>query len=269
MTTVVQPQPSDASFLTRVKERADAAFLYVGGLTDLAGQTLTQLRRGPLERPLLTAQFDQIGVRSLSIVIITSAFIGMVLALQTAYALEDFGGKLFVGTIVSLSLVRELAPVLMSLMVGGRVGAGMAAELGTMKVTEQIDALRALATNPVRKLVVPRVVACTIMFPLLTIVAIALGISGGLLIAVTNLHVPANYYLRSVVEAVRYNDLASGIGKTFFFGFSIALIACFNGLRTSGGADGVGRSTTQTVVTGAITVLIMDFFLTKLFLFLF
>jgi phospholipid/cholesterol/gamma-HCH transport system permease protein len=165
--------------------------------------------------------------------------------------------------------VRELAPVLMSLMVGGRVGAGMAAELGTMKVTEQIDALRALATNPVRKLVVPRVVASTVMFPILTIVAMALGILGGLLIAVTNLNLSANYYLRSVITTLKYNDLASGIGKTFFFGASIALIACYNGLRTSGGADGVGRSTTQTVVTGAITVLIMDFFLTKLFLFLF
>jgi phospholipid/cholesterol/gamma-HCH transport system permease protein len=227
------------------------------------------MRRGPIERSLLTAQFDQIGVRSISIVVITSAFIGMVLALQTAYALEDFGGKLFVGMIVSLSLVRELAPVLMSLMVGGRVGAGMAAELGTMKVTEQIDALRALATNPVRKLVVPRVMATTLMFPILTIVAIALGILGGLLIAVTNLNLSANYYMRSVIETVKYNDLASGIGKTFFFGASTSLIACYNGLRTSGGADGVGRSTTQTVVTGAITVLIMDFFLTKLFLFIF
>ena len=270
MTTLTDPRPAaPPSFLTRAKARADDAFLYVGGLTDLAQQTVQQMRRGPIERPLLTAQFEQIGWRSLSIVIITSAFIGMVLALQTAYALEDFGGKLFVGTIVSLSLVRELAPVLMSLMVGGRVGAGMAAELGTMKVTEQIDALRALATNPVRKLVVPRVIACTLMFPLLTIVAIALGILGGLLIAVSNLHLSANYYLRSVVEAVKYNDLASGIGKTFFFGFAIAILACYNGLRTSGGADGVGRSTTQTVVTGAITVLIMDFFLTKLFLFLF
>jgi phospholipid/cholesterol/gamma-HCH transport system permease protein len=236
MTTVVDRQPATPDLLTRVRERAERAFLYVGGLTDLAGQTVQQLRRGPLERPLVAAQFDQIGFRSLSIVIITSAFIGM---------------------------------VLMSLMVGGRVGAGMAAELGTMKVTEQIDALRALATNPVRKLVVPRVVACTLMFPLLTIVAIALGILGGLLIAVTNLHLSANYYLRSVVEAVKYNDLASGIGKTFFFGAVVSLIACYNGLATSGGADGVGRSTTQTVVTGAITVLIMDFFLTKLFLFLF
>lgn len=269
MTTVLDHPAETPSFFTRTRQRADDAFLYVGGLTDLAMQTFQQLRRGPMEQPLLMAQLDQIGTRSLSIVVITSAFIGMVLALQTAYALQDFGGKLFVGTIVSLSLVRELAPVLMSLMVGGRVGAGIAAELGTMKVTEQIDAMRALATNPVRKLVVPRVVACTLMFPLLTIVAIALGIGGGMLIAVTNLHLSANYYLRSVVEAVKYNDLASGISKTFFFGAAVALIACYNGLRTSGGADGVGRSTTQTVVTGAITVLIMDFFLTKLFLFLF
>ena len=269
MTTAPLDSPAAGGVLGRFRARADESFLYVGGLADLAQQTVQQLRRGPLERPLIMAQFDQIGVRSLSIVIITSAFIGMVLALQTAYALEDFGGKMFVGMIVSLSLVRELAPVLMSLMVGGRVGAGMTAELGTMKVTEQIDALRALATNPVRKLVVPRVVATTLIFPLLTVISIALGILGGMLIAVANLNLSANYYLRSVIEAVKYNDLASGICKTFFFGFAIALIACYNGLRTSGGADGVGRATTATVVTGAITVLIMDFFLTKLFLLLF
>src|SRR5687767_15972940 len=176
MTASVIEQPQEESFFTRLRTKLDVSMNQVGELADLAVQTVQQARRGPIERPLLMAQFDQIGVRSLSIVIITSAFIGMVLALQTAYALADFGGKMFVGTIVSLSLVRELAPVLMSLMVGGRVGAGMAAELGTMKVTEQIDAMRALATNPVRKLVVPRVVACTLMFPLLTIVAIALGI---------------------------------------------------------------------------------------------
>jgi len=163
-------------------------------------------------------------------------------------------------------IIRELAPVMMSLMVGGRVGAGITAEIGTMKVTEQIDALRALATNPVRKLVVPKVLATTLMFPLLTIISCAVGIFGGLLIAVGNLHLNANFYLRSVIDTVKYNDLASGIGKTFFFGFAIGLIACYNGLRTTGGADGVGRATTETVVTGAITVLILDFFLTKLFL---
>src|ERR1043165_7798370 len=269
MTTEAANPPSDSSFLERVRDRVEDRLAYVGGLTDLAGQTLQQIRRGPVEWPLLMAQLDQIGVRSLSIVIITSPVIGMVLALQTAYALQDFGGKLFVGMIVSLSLVRELAPVLMSLMVGGRVGAGMAAELGTMKVTEQIDALRALATNPVRKLVVPRVLATPLIFPLLTIISCAVGIGGGLLIAVGNLHLTANFYLRSVIETVKYNDLASGVGKTFFFGFAIGLIACFNGLRTTGGADGVGRSTTMTVVSGAITVLIMDFFLTKLFLLVF
>lgn len=269
MTSITESRAVEPRLLTRLREKFTRSFFVLGELTDLAGQTMQQMRRGPIERPLLMAQLDQIGVRSISIVAITSAFIGMVLALQTAYALEDFGGKLFIGTIVSLSLVRELAPVMMSLMVGGRVGAGMTAELGTMKVTEQIDALRALATNPVRKLVVPRVLATTIMFPLLTVISMALGIFGGLLIAVASLNLSANFYLRSVIETVKYNDLASGIGKTFFFGFSIALIACYNGLRTSGGADGVGRATTQTVVSGAITVLIMDFFLTKLFLLLF
>ena len=260
---------AEPAFFDRVRSRAEDAFLYLGGLTELAQQTLTQLWRGPMERVLLMAQLDQVGTRSISIVVITSMFIGMVLALQTAYSLADFGGKLFVGKVVSLSLIRELAPVLMSLMVGGRVGAGMTAEIGTMKVTEQIDALRALATNPVRKLVVPRVVATTVMFPLLTVISCALGIIGGLFIAVANLHLSANFYMRSVIESISYNDLASGVGKTVFFGFSTGLIACFNGLRTSGGADGVGRATTATVVTAAITVLIMDFFLTKLFMFFF
>ena len=263
--TPVEAQP-EPGFFERAWNKVEQALLYVGEITDLAWQTIRQVIRGPLESSLLIAQFDQIGVRSISIIGITSLFIGMVLALQTAYSLEEFGGKLFIGKVVSLSLVRELAPVLMSLMVGGRVGAGITAELGTMKVTEQIDALRALATNPVRKLVVPRVLATTLMFPLLTIISCAVGIMGGLLIAVGNLHITANFYLRSVIETVKYNDLASGVGKTFFFGFAIGLIACYNGLRTTGGADGVGRSTTRTVVTGAITVLIMDFFLTKLFL---
>jgi phospholipid/cholesterol/gamma-HCH transport system permease protein len=262
-------EPHAPGLLQRAQDRFERTFTYIGGLTDLAVQTIQQAVRGPIERDILMTQFEQIGVRSLSIVAITSLFIGMVLALQTAYSLADFGGSLFIGKVVSLSLVRELAPVLMSLMVGGRVGAGIAAEIGTMKVTEQIDALRALATNPVRKLVVPKVMACTIMLPLLTTLACFIGIVGGLIIAVGSLHLTANFYTRSVIETVKYNDLASGIGKTIFFGFAIGLIACYNGLRTSGGADGVGRSTTATVVTASITVLIMDFFLTKLFLLIF
>src|SRR3954447_7976125 len=276
MTTLNLQQTPDAletapepGFFERVGRRVEKALLYVGEITDLASQTIRAIVKGPMESSLLVAQFDQIGVRSISIIAITSLFIGMVLALQTAYSLEEFGGKLFIGKVVSLSLVRELAPVLMSLMVGGRVGAGITAELGTMKVTEQIDALRALATNPVRKLVVPRVLATTIMMPLLTLLACFIGILGGLIIAVGSLHLSSNYYIRSVIETVKYNDLASGVGKTFFFGFTIGLIACYNGLSTSGGADGVGRSTTATVVTASITVLILDFFLTKVFLFIF
>lgn len=280
MTSILQtnaaPKPAAPSvserasgLIDRVRGHSEEALAYLGGLTDLAVQTIQQFVRGPIDREIVIAQFDQIGVRSISIVAITSLFIGMVLALQTAYSLSDFGGSLFIGKVVSLSLIRELAPVLMALMVGGRVGAGIAAELGTMKVTEQIDALRALATNPVRKLVVPRVLATTVMMPLLTLLACFIGIVGGLIIAVGSLHLSSNFYIRSVIETVKYNDLGSGIGKTFFFGFAIGLIACFNGLSTSGGADGVGRSTTATVVTASITVLIMDFFLTKLFLFLF
>jgi phospholipid/cholesterol/gamma-HCH transport system permease protein len=269
LTAPADETPQEPHLFGRMKDRVVEALLYIGGLSDLAVQTVQQAIRGPLERDIIMAQFDAIGVSSMSIVAITSLFIGMVLALQTAYSLEEFGGALFIGKVVSLSLVRELAPVLMSLMVGGRVGAGITAEIGTMKVTEQIDALRALATNPVRKLVVPKVIATTVTLPLLTVLANFIGILGGLIIAVGSLHLTANFYIRSVVETVKYNDLASGIGKTFFFGFAIGLIACFNGLRTSGGADGVGRSTTATVVTASITVLIMDFFLTKLFLFIF
>jgi len=257
------------AIVDRLKQHAEEAFYYLGGVADLATQTIQQFIRGPIDRGVVIAQFDQIGVRSISIVAITSLFIGMVLALQTAYSLADFGGALLIGKVVSLSLIRELAPVLMALMVGGRVGAGIAAELGTMKVTEQIDALRALATNPVRKLVVPRVLATTIMMPLLTLLACFIGILGGLVIAVGSLHLSSNFYIRSVIETVKYNDLASGVGKTFFFGFTIGLIACYNGLSTTGGADGVGRSTTATVVTASITVLILDFFLTKVFLFIF
>lgn len=259
-------QTAEMTALERFGETASEFLLYVGGITRLAGQTIREAFRRPVELGIYMRQFEQIGVRSISIALVTSLFIGMVLALQTAYSLAAFGGKLFIGKVVSLSLVRELAPVLMALMVGGRVGAGMTAEIGTMKVTEQIDALRALATSPVRKLVLPKVVATTLMLPVLTVIACAVGILGGLIVAVFNLNLTANFYMRSVMTTLQYNDLASGIGKTFFFGFAIALIACFNGLRATGGADGVGRATTSTVVTGAITVLVLDFFLTKLFL---
>jgi len=250
-------------------EIAMETVLSVQDYTILASQAVANVFRKPRYLADTLLQADSIGVGSLPVVVLAGMSIGAVLALQSSNTLQRFGSLSLTGQLVSLSMVRELGAVISGLMVAGRNASGIASELGTMKVTEQIDALRALATNPVRKLVVPRVLATTVMMPLLTLLACFIGIIGGLIIAVGSLHLTSNFYIRSVIEAVKYNDLASGVGKTFFFGFAIGLIACYNGLSTTGGADGVGRSTTATVVTASITVLILDFFLTKLFLFLF
>jgi phospholipid/cholesterol/gamma-HCH transport system permease protein len=190
----------------------------------------------------------------------------MVLAVQTSYSLGAYGVKSFTGDMVSLSIVRELGPVLTGLMIAGRVGSGITAEIGSMAVTEQVDAIRALAADPVRKLVVPKVVATMIMLPVLTILADAVGILGGLLIAVVNLDQPGAFYLQRVRRAIGFEDLFSGLGKSVFFAIFIAVVGCYNGLNTRGGASGVGRYTTFTVVAASILILISDFFLTKLFL---
>ena len=166
---------------------------------------------------------------------------------------------------VSKSLVRELGPVLTALIVGGRIGAGMTAEIGTMKVTEQIDALRSMATDPVKKLVAPKLVASLVMLPALTIIGDALGILGGLVVAVGQLDLAPGLYLNDVFGSLTLADVASGVGKSFFFAYFITIIGCYNGLNTQGGADGVGRATTNTVVLAAILVLVSDFFLTKIF----
>ncbi len=211
-------------------------------------------------------QMDALGVQSLAISNLTGLFTGMVLALQTAYALSQFGGKFFVGRIVVLSVCRELGPVLTALMVAARCGAGITAELGTMAVTEQVDALRALGASPVRKLVLPRVAAVTVMLPVLSTLTDFIGMIGGLFIAVFELKIGAGFYISTVMQSVKYNDILHGLCKTPFFGFEIALIGCYNGLNATGGADGVGRATTAAVVLSSITVLATDFFLTKVFL---
>ncbi len=219
-------------------------------------------------KPEFRAWFTQcfhLGVGSLSITNITALFTGMVLALQASFALANFGAELFVGDLVSLSIVRELGPVLTALLVGGRVGAGITAELGSMRITQQLDAMRAMATNPVQKRVVPKIIACVLCLPILTIIACAVGILGGLLLASVELNIDGPFYLARVMDALQPGDIASGIGKSFFFGFFIAIIACNNGMRVQGGADGVGHATTNTVVTASIVILVSDFFLTKLF----
>lgn len=214
-------------------------------------------------------EMEQIGVRSVGVAAITTIFTGMVLALQTSYSLPSIGVKYYIGTVVGKSLVRELGPVLVALIVGGRIGSGMTAELGTMKVTEQIDALRSMAADPVRKLVAPKLAASLTMLPLLTILGDFLGILGGMLIAVYQLDLTPGFYFNDVLSALTLEDIFSGIGKSFFFAYWIAIVGCYNGLSARGGADGVGRSTTNTVVLASILVLVTDFFLTKLFYVLF
>jgi phospholipid/cholesterol/gamma-HCH transport system permease protein len=236
-----------------------------GELALLTWRALLGLLRPPYEARAWLYQMELIGVRSLGVALITTVFTGMVLALQTAYSLPSLGVKYYIGTVVSKSLTRELGPVLVALIVGGRIGAGMTAEIGTMKVTEQIDALRSMAADPVKKLVVPKLAATLVMLPCLTILGDLLGVLGGLLIAVFQLRVSAGLYVNDVLSALTLQDVLSGVGKSFFFAYFIAIIACHNGFVARGGADGVGRSTTDTVVQASIMVLVSDFFLTKLF----
>jgi phospholipid/cholesterol/gamma-HCH transport system permease protein len=246
-----------------VKPRDIAA--QTGALGILTVRAFLAMISPPYEVGLWVRQMDQIGVRSLGVAAITTLFTGMVLALQTALSLPALGVKYYIGSVVSKSLVRELGPVLTALIVGGRIGSGMTAEIGTMKVTEQIDALRAMAADPVKKLVAPKLVAALVMLPALTILGDALGILGGLIVAVVTLDLAHGLYINDVLHTLKLADVFSGVGKSFFFAYFITIIGCYNGLNTTGGADGVGRATTNTVVLSSILVLVSDFFLTKLF----
>ncbi|HEY0782102.1 MAG TPA: ABC transporter permease [Thermoanaerobaculia bacterium] len=237
----------------------------VGGLGLLTGRALVALVRPPYELGQWVVQMDQIGVRSLGVAGVATFFTGMVMALQTALSLPTLGVKYYIGAVVAKSLVRELGPVLTALIVGGRIGAGMTAEIGSMKVTEQIDALRSLATDPVKKLVIPKLAATLFMLPMLTILGDALGILGGLLVATFQLGLTPAFYWNDVFQTLTLPDVLSGLGKSFFFGYFISIVGCYNGLNTQGGADGVGRATTDTVVFASILVMTSDYFLTKLF----
>ena len=238
---------------------------YTGGLGLLAWRATVAAATPPYEGRAWIRQMELLGVKSFGVACLTTIFTGMVLALQTAYSLPALGVKYYIGTVVSKSVVRELGPILVALIVGGRIGAGMTAELGTMKVTEQIDALRAMGADPVRKLVAPKLVATVVMLPVLTALGNALGVAGGMVVAVYQLDLSPGFYANDVLDALRIGDIGSGLGKSVFFAFYIAIIGCHGGLTCTGGADGVGRATTRTVVTSAVLVLVSDFFLTKLF----
>ena len=240
-----------------------AAVLEVQEYVRLQGQTI----RGAVTRPYyfhdIVEQFEQIGIGSLTVVLLTGFFTGAVLALQSGVTLDQFGARPFVGRLVSASMIKELGPVLTGLMLAGRVGSGIAAELGSMMVTDQINALRALGTDPIRKLVVPRVLAGFFMAPVLTAVADTVGMIGGWLIALFQLRVASSLYWTSVTEGLYLQDAWMGIIKPFFLGYVIVTIGCHVGLRTRGGTQGVGRATTNAVVAASVSVIAVDFFVTR------
>lgn len=242
------------------------ALLEVQEYLRLVGQVGRAVTTRPFYARDVVQQLDIIGIGSLTVVVLTGLFTGMVLALQSGTTLDQFGARSVVGRLVSASMVRELGPVLTALMVTGRVGSGIAAELGSMVVTDQIAALRALGTDPIRKLVVPRVIAGTVMVPILTIIADGVGMFGGMIISVTQLKIASTIYWSNVIEGLYMADLWMGLIKPVILGFTLVSIGCHVGLRTKGGTQGVGRATTNAVVSASVVVLVLDFLITKVLL---
>ena len=228
---------------------------------------VSKAARASVTRPYyfrdIVEQFEIIGVGSMTVVLLTGMFTGMVLALQSGLTLDKFGARSMVGQLVSASMVKELGPVLTALMVAGRVGSGIAAELGSMMVTDQIAALRALGTDPIRKLVLPRILAGLVMVPLLTCISVAVGLFGAWIITYTQLKVASGVYWNSVVTGLYIQDVWMGMIKPFFLGFVIVSIGCHVGLRTKGGTQGVGRATTNAVVASSVAVIAVDFLVTR------
>ncbi|MDD5449460.1 MAG: ABC transporter permease [Candidatus Omnitrophica bacterium] len=242
---------------------------YAGGIWALFIETLLWTFRPPLKRKHILEQMHKVGVQSLPIVFLTSLFTGMVLALQSAYQMQRISATMYIASLVSLSMCRELGPVLTALVVAGRVGASITAELGAMKVTEQVDALETLATNPVKYLVVPKFVALFFMLPILTVYADFIGIVGGYMVGVGKLGISSSLYLRMTFDPLVLKDVFTGLIKSFAFAVIICVVACFQGLNTEGGAEGVGKSTTLSVVMSFIMIIAADCFFTALFYFAF
>jgi phospholipid/cholesterol/gamma-HCH transport system permease protein len=231
----------------------------------LAGQALGSIGRRPRYSADILIQMDVIGVGSLPITVLTGFFSGAVMALQMGRALAQYGQTGRTGQVVSIILVRELGPALTALLVAGRNSSGIASELGSMKVTEQIDAMRALGTDPVRKLVMPRMIATAIMLPCLTVISDFIGMFGGFVIGALIYHLTARNYWTTTWQALEWSDVVQGLLKPFIFSFVVSLVGCYYGLRTTGGTQGVGRATTQAVVTASVLIFVLTFFVTKIF----
>jgi len=236
--------------------------------TYLASRAIANLFTRPIYWREIILQMDRIGVGSLTIVMLTGFFTGAVLAIQSEGALRRYGAVSLTGQLVSLTLIRELGPVLSALMLAGRIGSGIASELGSMVVSEQISAMRSLGTDPTRRLVTPRMVAMILMLPLLTIICDTVGMLGGWVIAFYKLLISSNQYWSDAMNALQFSDVVGTLVKPIFFGFIISMTGCYVGLRTHGGTEGVGRSTTQAVVSSSILVIAADFFLNNLLIYL-
>lgn len=250
--------------ITSLDEVVKEKVLAVQEYSLLAGEAVANLFRRPRYVSDILMQADFIGVGSLPIVVLTGLSIGAVLALQTSSTLQQFGSINLTGQLVSFSMIKEIGPVLTSLMLAGRAATGMASELGSMKVTEQIDAMRALGTDPVKKLVTPRVVSTVVMLFFLSILSDLMGLFGGYLVAVSLLGLSTRQYWTSTYQQLQFADVFQGLCKPFFFGFIIATVGCYYGFSTKGGTQGVGRSTTQAMVAASVLILIVDFFITRL-----
>ncbi len=254
------------SILAPFPDFAKRKVLAVQEFTLLGVKAIQNLFSRPRYFADIVAQMDIIGVGSLPIIILTGFFTGAVLALQTSETLQTFGEVSLAGQVVAITLVRELGPVLTSLMVAGRNSAGMASELGSMLVSEQIDAMRALGTDPSRKLVTPRVAATVIVLPLLTVISDFVGLGGGFVVSFFIIRMDPVQYWTSAYQALKFKDVFQGMLKPFLFGFIISLVGCYFGLTTRGGTQGVGRSTTEAVVAASVLILAADFFITKFLL---
>jgi len=248
---------------TTPSEFAKDKVLAVQDYSSLAARSLSNLFGYPRYIGDTLQQADSIGVGSLPIVVLTGFFTGAVLALQSSNTLQRFGSLSLIGQLVSLSMVRELGPVLTGLMVAGRNASGMASELGSMKVTEQIDAMRALGTDPLKKLVTPRVVGTTVMLFFLTIISDLVGLAGGALIAIVMLGLDSHQYWSNAWQSLAFEDVLMGLVKPIFFGFVVASVGCYYGLSAKGGTQGVGRATTQAVVAASILIVVLDLFITR------